>query len=276
MPDGRGVAIRADCEASLEALGGLPIDLYLLHAPDPRTTWATSVRALATLLEAGLVRRIGLSNVNRRQLDEALELAPISAVEVSLSLLDDEPLRGGVVARCEERGLAVIAHSPLGGVSRAGALARDAALVEEATRLGATPHELALAALLDAHPSIVAIPGARRGPALLQRRGEPALVVAEVVVVQPVRPRGVEHGDARLHRRADGVERARLVPLRIRGEPHAPQADAQFLRVEPGRHRVRSVDRAAAPGFARTRCRRQARLCVSTRGSPPQCGGTTG
>ena len=162
MPDGRGVAIRADCETSLEALGGLPIDLYLLHAPDPRTSWATSVRALATLLEAGLVRRIGLSNVNRRQLDEALELAPISAVEVSLSLLDDEPLRGGVVARCEERGLAVIAHSPLGGVSRAGALARDAALVEEATRLGATPHELALAALLDAHPSIVAIPGARR------------------------------------------------------------------------------------------------------------------
>ncbi|HEY8206974.1 MAG TPA: aldo/keto reductase [Myxococcaceae bacterium] len=162
MPDGRGIALRADCEESLAALDGVPIDLYLLHAPDPRTSWSTSVRALAGLVDQGLVRRVGLSNVNRKQLDEALELAPIAAVEVSLSIFDDEPLRGGVVARCEERGLAVIAHSPLGGVARAGTLSRDAVLSEEAARLGATPQELALAALLDAHPSIVAIPGARR------------------------------------------------------------------------------------------------------------------
>ena len=47
VPDGRAKAIRADCEASLAALDGLPIDLYLLHAPDPRTPWRTSVRALA-------------------------------------------------------------------------------------------------------------------------------------------------------------------------------------------------------------------------------------
>ena len=33
VPDGRARSIRADCEASLEALDGLPIDLYLLHAP---------------------------------------------------------------------------------------------------------------------------------------------------------------------------------------------------------------------------------------------------
>src|SRR5262245_35464232 len=50
VPDGRAKAIRADCEASLEALGGTPIDLYLLHAPDPRTPWRTSVRALTRLV----------------------------------------------------------------------------------------------------------------------------------------------------------------------------------------------------------------------------------
>src|SRR4029077_20361696 len=32
IPDGRAIAIRGDCEASLEALDGLPIDLYLIHA----------------------------------------------------------------------------------------------------------------------------------------------------------------------------------------------------------------------------------------------------
>ena len=85
IPDGRAKAIRADCEASLAALDGLPIDLYLIHAPDPRTPWRTSVRALARLVDEGLVRRVGLANVNRRQLDEALELAPIAAVQVALS-----------------------------------------------------------------------------------------------------------------------------------------------------------------------------------------------
>jgi len=34
VPDGRAKTLRANCEASLEALGGLPIDLYLVHAPD--------------------------------------------------------------------------------------------------------------------------------------------------------------------------------------------------------------------------------------------------
>src|SRR5437763_14517223 len=99
VPDGRAKAIRADCETSLEALDGLPIDLYLLHAPDPRTPWRTSVRALARLVDDGLVRGVGLSNVNRHQLDEALEVAPISAVQVALSVFDDRALRGGVVER---------------------------------------------------------------------------------------------------------------------------------------------------------------------------------
>ena len=65
VPDGRAKAIRADCEASLAALDGLPVDLYLLHAPDPRTPWRTSLRALARLAEEGLVRRVGVANVSR-------------------------------------------------------------------------------------------------------------------------------------------------------------------------------------------------------------------
>ena len=162
IPDGRAKAIRADCEASIAALDGLPIDLYLIHAPDPRTPWRTSVRALARLLDEGLVERIGLSNVNRHQLDEALELAPIAAVQVGLSVLDDQALRGGVVERCEEAGVTVIAHSPLGGPRRAGGLARRPQLAEIAEARGATPAEIALAWLLHLSPTLAAIPGARR------------------------------------------------------------------------------------------------------------------
>jgi aryl-alcohol dehydrogenase-like predicted oxidoreductase/predicted kinase len=160
--DGRAKAIRADCEASLAALDGLAIDLYLVHAPDPATPWRTTVRALARLVDDGLVPRVGLANVNRGQLDEALELAPIAAVQVALSPFDDHALRGGVVERCTERGLAVIAHSPLGGPRRVGRLARHAVLVEIAETRDATPAEVALAWLLDLSPAVLAIPGARR------------------------------------------------------------------------------------------------------------------
>ena len=162
IPDGRAKAILADCEASLTALDGLPIDLYLIHAPDPRTPWRTSVRALARLAQEGLVRRVGLANVNRRQLEEALELAPVAAVQVALSPLDDTALRGGVLEFCAERGIAVIAHSPLGGPRRAGGLARRQALVDVAEEHGATAAEVALAWLLGLSPAVVAIPGARR------------------------------------------------------------------------------------------------------------------
>jgi predicted oxidoreductase len=103
VPDGRAKAIRVDCEASLASLDGLPIDLYLLHAPDPRVPWRTQVRALARLVDDGLVARVGVANVNRRQLDEALELAPLAAVQVAVSPFDDRALRGGVIDRCEER-----------------------------------------------------------------------------------------------------------------------------------------------------------------------------
>jgi aryl-alcohol dehydrogenase-like predicted oxidoreductase/adenylate kinase family enzyme len=148
VADGRAKAIRADCESSLAELDGLPIDLYLLHAPDPRTPWRTSVRALAKLVDEGLVKRVGVSNVNRAQLDEAVELAPIAAVQNGLSPFDDRALRGGVVERCEELGLAFLAHSPLGGPRRARRLAGR--------------EEAALAWLLELSPAVVPIPGARR------------------------------------------------------------------------------------------------------------------
>jgi aryl-alcohol dehydrogenase-like predicted oxidoreductase len=162
VPDGRAKTIRGDCEASLAALDGIPIDLYLVHAPDPRTPWRTTVRALARLVGDGLVPRVGVANVSRPQLEEALEHAPIAAVQLALGPLDDRALRGGVVERCVEDGIAVIAHSPLGGPRRGAALARLPVLAAVAGALHVTPPEVALAWLLDLSPALVAIPGARR------------------------------------------------------------------------------------------------------------------
>jgi aryl-alcohol dehydrogenase-like predicted oxidoreductase len=161
VADGRASTIRADCEASLAALDGLPIDLYLLHAPDPRTPWETSVRALASLVDRGWVRRVGVSNVNRLQLDAALELAPIAAVEVALSPFEDKALQGGVVSRCIEKGLEILAHAPLGGPERAPRHARDEVLLGVARRHGVGGADVAIAFLRALHPSLTPLPGAR-------------------------------------------------------------------------------------------------------------------
>jgi aryl-alcohol dehydrogenase-like predicted oxidoreductase len=161
IPDGRAKTILSDCEASLVALDGLQIDLYLIHAPDPRTPWRTTLRALARLVDEGMARRVGVANVNRRQLDEALAATDISAVQAALSLYDDRALRGGMVELCEREGIALMAYSPLGGTRRAHRLGRRETLVEVAAARGATPAEIALAWLLDVSPAVVPIPGAR-------------------------------------------------------------------------------------------------------------------
>jgi aryl-alcohol dehydrogenase-like predicted oxidoreductase/predicted kinase len=161
-PDGRARTLRGDCEESLAALGGLAIDLYLIHAPDPRVSWTTSVRALAQIVEAGLVRRVGVSNVTRGQLDAALSIAPISAVQVAFGPFADAALRGGVVGRCLELGIEVLAHSPLGGPTRAPRLDRDPVLRSIAARHGITPQRAALAAIGDLHATLVPVVGARR------------------------------------------------------------------------------------------------------------------
>lgn len=179
VADGRAKAIAADCEASLAALDGLPIDLYLIHAPDPRTPWRTTIRALARTADQGLVKRVGVANVTRAQLDEAVELAPIAAAQIALSPLDDRALRGGVVARCAELGIGVVAHSPLGGPRRAGTLARNPELARIAARHQATAAEVALAWLLGLSPNLVAIPGARRPETARSAAGAAALKLGE-------------------------------------------------------------------------------------------------
>jgi aryl-alcohol dehydrogenase-like predicted oxidoreductase len=233
IPDGRAKAIRADCEASLAALDGLAIDLYLIHAPDPRTPWRTSVRALARLVEEDLVKRVGVSNVNRRQLDDALELAPIAVLQVALSPYDDRALRGGVVDRCAEAGIAVIAHSPLGGPRRAAGLARHQELADVAEARGATPAEVALAWLLDLSPAVVAIPGARRP--------ETARSAARAATL------GLDAGDRAVLARAFGGPR----PARVERPRTQKDADVVLVMGIPGAGKSRVAEEYVARGYLR-------------------------
>lgn len=160
VPNGRARHLDAAARASRDRLGVEAIDLYLLHVVDPQVPIATSVRALAKLREQGVARAIGLSNIGLVQLEQALAIAPIDAVQVELSPWHLDAVRGGLVAACKQRGIAVLAHRPFGGPAGVKRLAADRELAELAARAGATAPQLVLAWLR--RMGVVPLPGATR------------------------------------------------------------------------------------------------------------------
>lgn len=162
VPSARARDLEADCEASLEALGVDAIALYYLHAPDPAVPLETSVRALDRLKERGLVRAIGLCNVNATELRNALEIAEIAAVQVELNPFEDESFRSGVIELCIARGIRMVAHSPFGGPMRAKRIEKHAALASVGSRRGVDAYAACLAWLADLASNIVPIAGAGR------------------------------------------------------------------------------------------------------------------
>jgi aryl-alcohol dehydrogenase-like predicted oxidoreductase/predicted kinase len=164
VPDGRARHLAAAARASRERLAVSVIDLYMLHAVDPRVPLATAVRALAKLRDEGVVCEIGLSNIGLHQLEQALAITAIDAVEVELSPRRLDAVRGGLVAACAARGIRVLAHRPLGGPSGVARLARDSALGELARKAGdgVTAVDLVLAWLRRLAPVVVPLPGATR------------------------------------------------------------------------------------------------------------------
>jgi aryl-alcohol dehydrogenase-like predicted oxidoreductase len=116
-PADRGLArdrILRQIEGSLERLGVERVDTYLIHEPDPETPIEETLGALVELLDAGKVGAIGASNVDRAWLEEALQLAPISVVQNSYSLLERDA-EDEVIPFCAEQGLAFTAFGPLAG-----------------------------------------------------------------------------------------------------------------------------------------------------------------
>lgn len=109
--------------------------------------------ALAKLQRQGLVRHIGLSNVTRKQIDEARATADIVCVQnhYNLAHRDDEALIDQLAAE----GIAYVPYFPLGGFTSL----QSTALSDVAKSLGATPMQVALARLLQRAPNILLIPG---------------------------------------------------------------------------------------------------------------------
>jgi aryl-alcohol dehydrogenase-like predicted oxidoreductase len=159
--DGRPEHLRAACERSLTALNVEQIDLYQLHAPDPRVPFKESVGALADLQREGKVRWVGLSNVSVPEIREAESVVRVTSVQNRLNPFFREALTQGVVSYCAQREIGFLAYSPTGGGRLNRKLPAHPILQPMAARLGVTPHALVLAWVLARSPVIMVIPSAR-------------------------------------------------------------------------------------------------------------------
>jgi pyridoxine 4-dehydrogenase len=151
LADCSPATLRAELQQSLQLLRLETIDLYQLHTVDRRVPVSESVGALAQMQQEGLIKMIGVCNVDPDELRAAQGEAQIVSVQNRFSVGDHEPL----LDVCEREGLAFIPWYPL----RAGAIERERRISELAARLGATTFQVALAWLLRRSANMLPIPG---------------------------------------------------------------------------------------------------------------------
>lgn len=128
------------------------IDIYQLHIPDPAVSLEASIETLVRLKQSGKIRHIALSNVSLDYLERARKLTPIVSVQNRYSFADRE--WDYLLQYCESNGIAFIPWAPLGQARHA-----HQVLDRIASRLNASPLQVALAWLLRRSKCTLPIPG---------------------------------------------------------------------------------------------------------------------
>jgi aryl-alcohol dehydrogenase-like predicted oxidoreductase len=104
--------VAAECEASLRRLGVERIDLYQLHWPASQPI-AETAAASATLLQAGKIRAIGVSNFSVAQLEDWRSTGvPLHSLQPPYSILRPAA-KQDVLPWCAANGVGAISYSPL-------------------------------------------------------------------------------------------------------------------------------------------------------------------
>lgn len=180
--------VRRCCEASLKRLGIESIDLYYQHRVDPRIPIEETVGAMAELVRAGKVQRLGLSEAAALTIRRAHAIHPIAALQSEYSLWSRE-LEVEILPTVRELGIALVAYSPLGRGFLSGQIRSLDDLADDdyrrtsprfqgenfqknldlvkileglAQAKGVTAAQLALAWVLSQGPDVIPIPGTKR------------------------------------------------------------------------------------------------------------------
>ncbi len=161
--DGRPEYRREACIGSLKRLGVDRIGLYQHHRPDPKVDYRETLEGLRALLDEGLVEAVGLSNADPEQIRLAVEVVGDGLVAVQNQFSPAFRSSRPEIDLCAELGLAFLAWSPLGGMSKAGDLGSEwSAFADVAAKHSVSPQQVCLAWELALSPAVVPIPGASR------------------------------------------------------------------------------------------------------------------
>jgi len=156
-PVGRAEYLIQQAQRSARRLGVERIDLWQLHRLDPKTPREESFSAVKTLLDDGIIRHAGLSNVTVDDIEVASRFFPVATVQNRYNLI--ERTSEDVLDYCEAHGIGFIPWHPLA----AGNLAKPGSLLDAiARRHGAAPSQVALAWVLKRSPVMLPIPGTSR------------------------------------------------------------------------------------------------------------------
>jgi aryl-alcohol dehydrogenase-like predicted oxidoreductase len=103
---------------SLERLGLERVDLYQIHFPSPLVPVETYAEGLAVVHRLGLTRAVGVSNYDKNQMQRAYTVLAkygisLASNQVEYHLLNRSVEKNGMLARCQELGIRLIAYSPL-------------------------------------------------------------------------------------------------------------------------------------------------------------------
>ncbi|HZC75154.1 MAG TPA: aldo/keto reductase [Gaiellaceae bacterium] len=154
LPVGRPEYLRQCVLMSLRRLDVERIDLWQLHRIDPKVDRDEQFGAIADMQREGLIRHVGLSEVNVEEIEAARAHFVVASVQNHYNLVTRQS--EAVLDHCEREGIAFIPWYPLA----AGRLTKEESVLSEvARRLGATPAQVALAWVLKRSPVMLPIPG---------------------------------------------------------------------------------------------------------------------
>ena len=145
---------RAQALSSCKRLGVKRIDLWQLHRIDPKVPRKAQFAAIKSLIDDGIIRFAGLSEVSVADIEEASKVFPVVSVQNRYNLVD----RGSedVLDYCEANGIGFIPWYPLA----AGDLAKEGSILDRIAKAhGAAPSQIALAWVLKRSPVMLPIPG---------------------------------------------------------------------------------------------------------------------
>jgi aryl-alcohol dehydrogenase-like predicted oxidoreductase len=122
--DGRPETLRNECETSLRRLNTDRVELYYLHAPDPKVPIAESAGAIKELLDAGKIRSAGVSNVTLEQFRQFAAVCPLAAYQPAYNMLQRE-IEADTLPWCVENNVSVCVYWPLMKGLLAGRISRE-------------------------------------------------------------------------------------------------------------------------------------------------------